>query len=400
MSEWAQLRLRDCVDLIGGSGFPEDLQGSATGELPFFKVSDMNSKGNERYMTLAANRVERDEARRHGWRLIPDNSVVFAKVGAALLHNRRRLLTMESLVDNNMMGAVPFSSIDPRWLHYWLQMVDFASIAQVGVLPSVNQRDIGAIPISVPPLEEQRRIAEILDTIDETIRATEGVIAKLRAVRWGLVCAEVPAPDGAAPEPVSRVADFGEVVGGRQLSPSQSRGVNPAPYLRVANVFLNRISFGDVLSMDFTERERQRFYLVPGDILLNEGQSLELVGRSAIFRGPPDTYCFQNTLVRFRTSRTRLLPEFAQLIFEQWMYRGDFQKVAMRTTSIAHLGSDRFSKMALVVPPIDRQAAAVERIDAIDLQVWAEESKAKKIRETRCGLADDLLSGRVRTVAS
>lgn len=49
------------------------------------------------------------------------------------------------------------------------------------------------------------------------------------------------------------------------------------PYLRVANVFDGYIDFGDVLEMPFTESEQAIYSLKPNDILLNEGQSLELV---------------------------------------------------------------------------------------------------------------------------
>jgi type I restriction enzyme S subunit len=73
------------------------------------------------------------------------------------------------------------------------------------------------------------------------------------------------------------------------------------PYLRVANVFENRIDISDVLEMNFTPEEFEVYALEYGDILLNEGQSLELVGRPAMFKNEIEGACFQNTLVRFRT---------------------------------------------------------------------------------------------------
>ena len=54
-----------------------------------------------------------------------------------------------------------------------------------------------ALPL--PPLEEQRRIAEILDTIDETIQATERVIAKRRVLRAGLASDLLKPPSAIAP---------------------------------------------------------------------------------------------------------------------------------------------------------------------------------------------------------
>lgn len=77
----------------------------------------------------------------------------------------------------------------------------------------------------------------------------------------------------------------GNVLGGRQRSPHCVGEL--CKYLRVANVFDGRIDADDVLEMAFTTPERDRFLLRVGDILLNEGQSIELVGRSAIYRGIP-----------------------------------------------------------------------------------------------------------------
>ena len=85
--------------------------------------------------------------------------------------------------------------------------------------------------------------------------------------------------------------------------PTESLPGSPRPYLRVANVFDGYIDYSDVLEMPFTDGEFRKFALQPGDILFNEGQSLELVGRNARFDGPPNKFAFQNTLVRFRAGK-------------------------------------------------------------------------------------------------
>ena len=74
------------------------------------------------------------------------------------------------------------------------------------------------------------------------------------------------------------------------------------PYLRVANVYENRIDTSDVLTMHFDDEKFDIYRLEPGDILLNEGQSPDLVGRPAMYRGEIADVCFQNTLIRFRAS--------------------------------------------------------------------------------------------------
>src|SRR5690242_21963936 len=98
----------------------------------------------------------------------------------------------------------------------------------------------------------------------------------------------------------AKVGEVGEVKLGRQRSPEHHHGLHMRPYLRVANVYEDRIDTSDVMEMNFTAEEVEVYELKPGDVLLNEGQSIELVGRPAIYGGEVAGACFQNTLIRFR----------------------------------------------------------------------------------------------------
>ena len=134
------------------------------------------------------------------------------------------------------------------------------------------------------------------------------------------------------------------------------------PYLRVANVFEDRIDTSDVQSMNFTPREHEIYGLQPADVLLNEGQSLELVGRAALYRGEVPGACFQNTLIRFR-AYPAVLPAYALLVFRHYLHAGVFQRIARWTTSIAHLGAARLSAMPFPVPPLQEQQRIVDALD-------------------------------------
>ncbi|MFE1913949.1 restriction endonuclease subunit S domain-containing protein [Streptomyces anandii] len=160
------------------------------------------------------------------------------------------------------------------------------------------------------------------------------------------------------------VGEIGEVRMGKQLSPASSHADGQVPYLRVANVFEGRIDYSDVKSMGFTDTEKRIYGLRDGDILLNEGQeSLANVGRSAIYRGESEAFCFQNTLIRFRAGNM-VLPEYAQEVFVQWRRQGIFAGVAEKT-SISHLGGSRFAKMLFPLVPVSRQRRIVEKMAAV-----------------------------------
>ena len=129
------------------------------------------------------------------------------------------------------------------------------------------------------------------------------------------------------------IKEFGHVSAGRQRSPNFTEGV-VRPYLRVANVYEAFIDTSDINEMPFTDIEFERYKLEPGDILLNEGQSTELVGRPAMYQGEPANCCFQNTLVRFKAG-DRVNANYALQRFLQCLYDGTFQSISKKTTSIA-----------------------------------------------------------------
>ena len=157
---------------------------------------------------------------------------------------------------------------------------------------------------------------------------------------------------------IKRVGEAGDVQLGQKRQPSVHDGDNVRPYLRVANVFDGHIDFSDLMTMHFAERDLAKYELIPGDILLNEGQSRELVGRSAMFEHGPKGICFQMTLLRFRCHGD-LLPKFAHAFFQHCLYTGQFAARCLKTTSIAHL--------SIPVPEISEQVKLVEILNQLDL---------------------------------
>jgi type I restriction enzyme S subunit len=160
----------------------------------------------------------------------------------------------------------------------------------------------------------------------------------------------------------AKVNHSGEVQLGRQRAPQFHTGSNMVPYLRVANVFENRIDISDVMEMHFSKAEEETFKLGENDILLNEGQSLELIGRPAIYKNELPRACFTNTLVRFR-AETGVVPEYALAVFLHYMHSGRFRKIAKITTNIAHLGAGRFAELEFPLPSSQEQAEIVRELD-------------------------------------
>ena len=316
-------------------------------------------------------------------------------------------------------AVLPKPKVDAKWLYYSLAAFDLTKLNEATGVPSINRDWLYRVKLGSDEFDGQRRISEILSTVDEAIEQTEALIAKYQQVKAGLMhdlFTRGVSPDGRlrptykqAPHlykesplgwipkewGVVTVRECGSVKLGRQRSPDQFSGRWTTPYLRVANVFDGFIDYSDILEMDFTPDERRTFSVQQGDILLNEGQSLELVGRCAIFNGPDEVFCFQNTLVRFRTF-DRQYPPFYRFLFKWFLDCRLFIRIAKQTTSVAHLGADRFSKMYCVSVPYEEQIRISDRLAALQARLDTDSAHAAKLRQQKHGLMQDLLTGRVR----
>ncbi|WP_330208497.1 restriction endonuclease subunit S [Pseudomonas sp. Z13] len=205
--------------------------------------------------------------------------------------------------------------------------------------------------------------------------------------------ADLSLPDGWV---WARVDEAGTARLGRQRSPEHHRGEHLRPYLRVANVLEDHIDVSEVYEMNFTPEEYQNYVLEHGDILLNEGQSLELVGRPAMFRDQVAGACFQNHLIRFRASPA-VEPEFALLVFLHYLHYGKFRNLARGSTNIANLGLERFRSMPFPVPPVEEQKAIVkearQRMTTISMQAAAIRSSLDRLPEMERELLAAAVSG-------
>jgi len=193
-AHWDVVRIGRKARLVSGVGFPDSYQGVSGGELPFYKVSDMTSEGNETELGEAANTVTPVVARELGGRIIPPGAVVFPKVGAALLTNKRRLTTRPCLVDNNVMACVPREG-NPRYWRYMLGNLDFARIAQQGPVPSISAGQVKVLTVQMPPVAEQEAIAGHVADRTGIIAITQGLLTRqlglLAEYRQALITAAV-----------------------------------------------------------------------------------------------------------------------------------------------------------------------------------------------------------------
>ena len=186
--EWEAVTAGEIGTFRGGNGFPLRLQGGSQGLYPFYKVSDMNTEGNETFMTASNNWISESVRKALGAIAFPANSIVFAKVGAAIFLERKKILTQSGCIDNNMTAFVlKADRADCRFVHYLFLDTKLAALVATTALPSLNGKQLSELPFALPPLAEQTAIAAVLSDMDAELAALEHRLAKTRALKQGMM---------------------------------------------------------------------------------------------------------------------------------------------------------------------------------------------------------------------
>ena len=193
---WEVRRLKDYGKLAGGSGFPYDFQGIQDELLPFYKVGDLKLSKDDIHLSNPLHTVSYETAELLRTLIIPKDSIVYAKIGAALLLNRRRITTRECCIDNNMTAYIPDKTyLNPFWVYYWMSILDFGGLVNPGAVPSFSEGYQSTLPILVPDKKEQVSIVDYIFTetkqIEHMLFLNEQTIDRLTEYRTVLITAAV-----------------------------------------------------------------------------------------------------------------------------------------------------------------------------------------------------------------
>ncbi len=307
----------------------------------------------------------------------------------------------------------------PRFLFHLTQWRRFRHAAEGQMVGSAGQQRVpraffAEFRIREFDATEQEKVAQILDTLDTAIQETEAIIAKLKAVKQGLLHdlltrgiddnGELRPPQTEAPQlyrksPVgwipnawelSKVGTEFEIQLGKMLDAEKNTGALK-PYIGNKAVQWDRIDLGEVQYVRLAKSDILRFRLQRGDLLVCEGGD---VGRAAIWEDELAECYYQKALHRLRPIRgfrPRLMLELLRYLMSK-----DALSEYVSRTSIAHLTQEKLAAVPLPTPNVEEQDRIVAMLSAAKGREEAEEASLLQHRQVKAGLMDDLLTGRVR----
>ena len=186
-AHWEMKTIKRVVKEHAGNGFPIELQGN-NGDVPFLKVSDLNKGG--KLLEDFANSVTRNIIYEMKWNIVPKFSLVTAKIGEALKKNHRKIISQDSIIDNNCI-AFECLGINLDYHYYLSLIIDFDWFENGGTVPSLSVQKYKNQKICIPSLEEQAAIADYLDQettkIDRLCDTVNQTIGRLKEYRTALI---------------------------------------------------------------------------------------------------------------------------------------------------------------------------------------------------------------------
>jgi len=265
------------------------------------------------------------------------------------------------------------------------------------VNPYVNWSDIARYEFDLPPLDEQKRLADILWTIERHRRNVASRVDHLELVRsqWFAETLKTGAESrGWARKPVRALVTSGPTNGKSARANDEQRGV---PTLSISAIRGGRVLGGSsVKYMDVNADEVANFVIEDDDFLIVRGNgNKQLTGRGGVASGGlPEGCVYPDLLIRLRFDPDLILTAFAA---EQWnsaFAHGELIQRAKSTNGIWKINGKDIKSHHLTVPPLDAQRSLLERLSVFQASAMSGGSESTAIAALRTSIISAVFGGK------
>jgi type I restriction enzyme, S subunit len=319
---------------------------------------------------------------------------------------------------------------DPAFVFQFLHSPGYRSwvgrTIRTGAQPNINASEYKRLDLPSFGLTVQRRIAEILSTLDETIEQTEALIAKYAQIRVGLMhdlftrgltpdgrlrptAAQAPhlykeSPVGWIPREW-KATSVGDCLTGIDAGKSPDCPDTPASgtqcgVLKVGAVDPEGLRENENKVVLDKRLHNAAFLVRRDDLLLSRANTFDLVGLVCHVDGDPHNLMLSDKTLRLASNSSKMTTRFLFWSLQTALSRRQIQNVATGTSgSMKNITQAGVRAIRLTLPDVSEQLRITHRLDAVVETIGALKADCTKFRRTKYGLMQDLLTGRVLTQA-
>lgn len=277
--------------------------------------------------------------------------------------------------------------LDARYLFHWVRGPRFVSsmvrLSTGASYPAVTDRIVKESPIPLPPLEEQRRIATILDKADGLRAKRRAALEQLDALTQAIFLDMFGEP--ARNVRGWPVVQIGDVTSSATYGTAQKASREGAvPVLRMGN--LTAAGAIDTTDLKFLDHAEEKYLLRPGDVLFNRTNSPDLVGKTAVFRLPGE-WAYAGYLVRVRLNE-EAAPDYLGTFMNLPTTKQRLRSICKSIVGQANINAKELQRIPIPLPPRSLQDDYARRLEAV------ERAKCRASHGERCldGLFSSLQS--------
>ena len=233
---------------------------------------------------------------------------------------------------------------------------------------AINKAVLSETEIPLPPLDEQRRIAAVLDKVSYLIAKRRAQLDKLdelvKARFVEMFGDPVLNPMKWPEQSLENMADIvSGITKGRKARETELIEV---PYMAVSNVKDGYIDWTNVKTILATKSEIEQYRLLPDDVLMTEGGDPDKLGRGAIIQKPLENCIHQNHIFRVRLNESAILPIYFAEFLQHQKAKQYFLRCAKQTTGIASINMSQLKSLPTLVPPVTIQQSFAEIVRRIN----------------------------------
>jgi type I restriction enzyme S subunit len=378
------------------------------GNVKFLRITDIDELGVNWANVPFCTCDEKDLSKY----LLHSGDIVFARIGATTGKSYLIKNPPESVFASYLIRVRAKPQIDSEFLSHFFQSDGYwrqiNANKDSNLKKGVNGSVLRTLLLPKPPLDEQRRIAHILTTVQTAIEQQARLIALTRELKRALMrklFTEGLRGEKQKETEIGLVPDGWDVLPLNELLTQTQyglsvRGEEAGSYgiLRMTNQADGKISTAKMQYVSISKKDYENYRLNHGDILFNRTNSIELVGRTAIFDIDGD-YVFASYLIRVRTDQKRLNPFFLNHYLNWDESQKRLKTIALRAVSQSNISATRLRTFHVPVPTLDEQAEINQSIDVVNKKIGFHQQKKELLEELFRTLLHQLMTGEIRTDA-
>lgn len=354
-SEWRMVRLGACLTRRTETVMPATLTVDRVNVVGLEDIEDAGRGG----ISILRKRPSEIESLKT---IFHKGDILYGRLRPYL--NKVGITSDGGLCSTEIWAFAPESFVDAYFAYAFLSSSFFvqrvSSLTKGANLPRLSIESFESVEIPLPPLSEQRRIAQILREAEEIRRLRSIAEAKTSTLIPAIFNSGFDSHNTHDYEPLETLAD---VVSGVTIGRTiRGGGIREIPYLRVANVQTGYVDLGEVKTTEASEREIKELRLLTGDVLMTEGGDFDKLGRGSLWEGEIDPCIHQNHVFRVRPHTGKLHPQFLTQYLQTAHAKHYFLRCAKRTTNLASINLTQLKKLPVPKIPFQLQEELAAKI--------------------------------------